>query len=360
MKFKVGDKVKFLNEQGGGVVSKIISASMVNVMISDGFEIPTMTGELLKVGESGAVASMFDEDFKVDIKKEEIERLQQLEPEDSRSSALGNYAFRVKNSSGVYIAFVPQDQKWLVTGEIEIYIVNHSDYDVFFNLFLKNEDALFVGADYDVIEPHSKVLLDTIDREEIESWLKGIIQLMFHTDEMDRVFKPVHAEFNIKAPRLFKETNYKESEFIEEKSLLYSVSTLTELETSGGSPAKDTSEENIKPKLQQVKHHSLISKFQTGPRMAVVDLHIEELLDNADKMSGHEILVYQVDYFIKCLESAITENYQKVTFIHGVGNGALKNALITKLKEYENTDNHSASLAKFGVGAIDVVIRPMK
>ena len=94
--------------------------------------------------------------------------------------------------------------------------------------------------------------------------------------------------------------------------------------------------------------------------MAVVDLHIEELVDSFEDMSGHEMLQFQVNYFIKCLESAIQHNFQTVTFIHGVGNGHLKNALIIKLKEYENTENHSASLAKFGVGAIDVKIRPLK
>nr|MCU0517076.1 hypothetical protein [Oscillatoria sp. Prado101] len=41
-----GDKVKFLNQPGGGIVSKIISKTMVNVMIADGFEIPTLTSEL--------------------------------------------------------------------------------------------------------------------------------------------------------------------------------------------------------------------------------------------------------------------------------------------------------------------------
>ena len=29
--FKVGDKVKFLDQQGGGVIKKVISPSLVNV-----------------------------------------------------------------------------------------------------------------------------------------------------------------------------------------------------------------------------------------------------------------------------------------------------------------------------------------
>jgi hypothetical protein len=33
MKLKVGDKVKFLNESGGGIVSKVVSPKLVHVTI---------------------------------------------------------------------------------------------------------------------------------------------------------------------------------------------------------------------------------------------------------------------------------------------------------------------------------------
>ena len=57
------------------------------------------------------------------------------------------------------------------------------------------------------------------------------------------------------------------------------------------------------------------------------------------------------------LDSAIAAEYTKVTFIHGVGNGVLKNAIIEELKKkYKNTENRMASIAKFGVGAIEVKI----
>ena len=64
----------------------------------------------------------------------------------------------------------------------------------------------------------------------------------------------------------------------------------------------------------------------------------------------------QTEYFKKMLDSAIAAEYNKVTFIHGVGNGVLKNAIIEELKNYKNTENRMASIAKFGVGAIDVII----
>jgi dsDNA-specific endonuclease/ATPase MutS2 len=68
------------------------------------------------------------------------------------------------------------------------------------------------------------------------------------------------------------------------------------------------------------------------------------------------MLNIQKEYFIKTLESAIAEKFKKVIFIHGVGNGVLKNEIIKILRDYEGLHDQSASLAKFGVGAIDVVI----
>lgn len=36
----IGDKVKFLNETGGGVITKFIDPETVLVRIEDGFEVP--------------------------------------------------------------------------------------------------------------------------------------------------------------------------------------------------------------------------------------------------------------------------------------------------------------------------------
>jgi hypothetical protein len=49
--------------------------------------------------------------------------------------------------------------------------------------------------------------------------------------------------------------------------------------------------------------------------------------------------------------------YEKVTFIHGVGNGILKNTIIKELEGYEGIENRMAAISKFGVGALDVLIK---
>ena len=65
MRFKVGDKVKFLNETGGGIVSRIVSGNLVYVATEDGFELPTSTGDIIILNPESKAEKMFSEDFDV-------------------------------------------------------------------------------------------------------------------------------------------------------------------------------------------------------------------------------------------------------------------------------------------------------
>jgi len=52
MQFSVGDKVSFLNEKGGGIVSKINNKKMVTITTTDGFDMPYLVNELVLVEKS--------------------------------------------------------------------------------------------------------------------------------------------------------------------------------------------------------------------------------------------------------------------------------------------------------------------
>ena len=55
MKFNIGDKVKFIDQQGQGVVTKIINPSTVGVT-TDGFELPYLVTDLIKVEKPSSTA----------------------------------------------------------------------------------------------------------------------------------------------------------------------------------------------------------------------------------------------------------------------------------------------------------------
>ncbi|MCC6690787.1 MAG: hypothetical protein IT235_04575 [Bacteroidia bacterium] len=52
MQIKIGDKVRFLNEKGEGVISGFVNKTTVNVRIEEGFDIPYSIKELVQVENS--------------------------------------------------------------------------------------------------------------------------------------------------------------------------------------------------------------------------------------------------------------------------------------------------------------------
>ncbi len=353
MALKVGDKVKFLNESGGGVVSKLISSRMVNVAVEDGFDIPTLISELVVIEPAGHAENMFKEDFNVEMPSNP-----DFDKKQDEDQHLLKIDLTTNEAEGVYLALVPQDQKWMITGLLDIYLVNHTPYDILFNLLLKNAKGNFYGYDYNSIEAESALLLDSLDREEIEAWKEGLIQVLYHNVKEGPAMAPANSSFKIKSNKLNNENSYRYSPLVNQKALVFSLSEVLLQEKFGAEEFKDEPQEPKVVKAAEKKEIPLIDRYQVLPKIAEVDLHIGELIENISGMETRDMFALQKKYFIDCLESAILHNYKKVTFIHGVGNGILKNAIIKILKDYENVENHSASISKFGLGAIDVLIKP--
>ena len=357
MKFKVGDRVKFLNESGGGIISKIISPGLVNVAIEDGFEIPTMTSELLKIDIDATVESaknLFREDFQIEIPAGSETSYES----DERNIPLLNDRAKGVLNQGVYLAFVPHDQKWLITGMVDIYLVNHTPYDILYSVFIEKDKGGFAGQDYGSVTPEAMLILDTINREEISKWSKGVVQVLFHKDSDYKVLSPGNSNFKVKPTRFYNENGYKDSSIIAGKAIIVSLIPLSAQSELFQSEFvnKDDAAGLVVNEAKEVEPEYIIDKHKTSPHEAVVDLHIYELVEDSSGLDNAAMLKIQVDYFIRCLESAMANNLKKVTFIHGVGAGVLKSAIKEKLTEYENVEYRDASMQQFGYGATDVIL----
>jgi hypothetical protein len=359
MKFKVGDKVKFLNESGGGVVSKIISPGMVSVAIEEGFDIPVMISEIIRIETEAPMDSpkhMFREDYDI-----AVDRTQENKTDNNSdfNIPLVNHPAKGVIQEGIYFAFVPQDQKWLITGLMDIYLLNHTPFDLLYSLFIERENGGYAGFDYGSVTPSSMHLLETTDREKIGLWEKGVIQVLFHKDRDNKILNPGNSTFRIRPSRFYQEGSYKDSAILEGKSMLISLLPLNAQSTLVQSDFqdKDTNVAPVMNESKEVEPEHIIDKHKTSPHEAVVDLHIGELVTDYRNLENAEILKIQVNYFIRCLENAIANELTKVTFIHGVGTGVLKTSIKQILKDYPNTEYRDASMQQFGYGAMDVIIR---
>lgn len=92
-----------------------------------------------------------------------------------------------------------------------------------------------------------------------------------------------------------------------------------------------------------------------GPAMEV-DLHIEKLHPNPEKLNTHSLLDVQLETARGQLEFAMRKRIQKIVFIHGVGEGVLKAELRTLFRRYEGLQVRDADFRIYGQGATEVFI----
>ncbi len=349
--YSPGDEVKFLNEKGGGKIIRMIDSRMALVAIEDGFEIPVLLSDIMPVSRPGSAAkatptaATFAESGKEDLKS------------DTRQSGLRRFA-KNPEPEGIYLAFVPHEQQWILTGPMDVVLVNHSPAKMLYNLVLSADGGMFVSAGSGHIEPNSKLVVETIVREDINKWSKGLVNAILVQERSKEALQPAFAPFDIKASRFYKEGSYAMSGILGDKAIMISLAPLALLKICGElQQAMKTETVKTEPMKQIVKEKQLIDKHRTAMGEAVVDLHIGELIDNILGLSSRDMFNIQMDYFRKTLDNAMRNEYTKVTYIHGVGNGVLKNAIVDALADFGNVGQRMASMQKFGVGAIDVLIK---
>lgn len=376
MQYRIGDKVKFLNQKGGGQVSKILNSTTLNVMIEDGFEIPCLISDIIKVAAPQSYAEkIFNQDPSVGEvpfetrritgqteKQENLEHIQQEQEDEyaayERISPLHKgYVSKDPQVSGVYLAYVPHDQQWLLTGFIDIYLINYTNYEILYNYAVKSNDT-FYGVDFGNIPAQSKILVQTIERDEFNQWDNGIIQILFHAEENKNWVQPLNSEYRVRATKYAQAESYIYPVFLREKALLLSLCKMSEHEKNTVLIHQTNNEDIVlKPSLAKVeKGKTPISKHLLSKDTAEVDLHIGELMDDYYMLTPAEMMQIQLNYFTKCLEDAILQKIHKVIFIHGVGTGTLKREMQLILKNYEGVHCFEASMAKYGMGAIEVFI----
>lgn len=367
MELKVGDKVRFLNEKGGGIVSKLISTTMVSVAIEEGFEMPVMVKDLIKIAPEDAAGRFFDKPANVTIPTQGQDQVY-LNPNNDSTPLVKepdtddpiSPLFRQSGAGiidGVYLAWVPHDQQWLITGNLDIFLINNTEHDAIFSFLLEETAVNYSGVNYDVIPPYSKILIETITREDLDSWSNGVVQALFYNQDMQELLSPLHARFKLKPVRFYKETSYQDFKLTNSKAIIMNLGDIASLRIRAGEdPDMKGADLATKQKIEALTPTALIDNHRIGPNEAEVDLHISALRSDYSTMPQADILIYQLDYFIRALDSAIAFNYSRVVFIHGIGNGTLKSAIINKLKDFENLELRKASFAQYGNGAIEIVI----
>lgn len=362
---KIGDKVRFLSEVGGGVVTGFQGKNIVLVEDQDGFDIPMPVHECVVIETDDyniptpaakAVASK---------KKEEEQAARSEELQAGRLSKPQASVYRQPEIKGgdvlnVYLAFVPEDIKAVSTTPFEAYLVNDSNYYMYYT-YLSAEGKSWTTRSHGLIEPNTKLLLEEFEKSELNDRERVAVQLVAFKDNRSFVMKPaVSMEVRIDTVKFYKLHTFQPTDFFETPALVYDI-------VKNDVPVKQVyvSAEELQDVLIQKKDVDALSKPQTvikrgGTKDGIIeiDLHIGELLDDTRGMSNSEILNYQLDKFREIMEQYKNKREQRIVFIHGKGDGVLRKALLDELKrKYPACRHQDASFQEYGFGATMVTIK---
>ncbi|MGB5173024.1 Smr/MutS family protein [Eudoraea sp.] len=129
--------------------------------------------------------------------------------------------------------------------------------------------------------------------------------------------------------------------------------------------ALNISKEEVKKALKEKELSRKKSAIRIKPKernapAMVIDLHIEKLVKKTSGLSNYEILNIQLDVAKRQLEFAIFKKIPKLVFIHGVGEGVLKEELYYLLRRYDQINYYDADYKQYGLGATEIYITQKK
>lgn len=347
---KIGDKVRFLSEVGGGIVKEFRGKDIVLVEDADGFDIPMPVRECVVIDTDDynmkrkSVPQTTKEPEPV---RKEIEKPISYRPAETREGEILN----------VVLAYVPEDVKAISTTGFDTYLVNDSNYYLYYTYLSAEGAAWKVRAD-GLLEPNTKELLETFTKERLNELERVAVQLIPFKPERTFLMKPAaNVELRVDTVKFYKLHTFRESVYFEEPALIYDI-------VRNDAPVKQVfvSADDIKEALLQKRTADEPLKQQkkqpVKQEIIEVDLHAAELLDSTAGMSNAEILNYQLDKFREVMEQYKGRRGQKIVFIHGKGEGVLRKAVIDELKQkYKTCTYQDASFREYGFGATMVTVR---
>lgn len=354
---KIGDKVRFLSEIGGGRVAGFQGKNIVLVEDEDGFQVPMPINEVVAVGDEN-----YDTGHIIEVKqqqeKKRKEETRELEPADRPVTFKTQPEERRGGDQlSAYLAFVPMELKELSHTRFEAYLVNDSNYYLRF-AYLSAENNGWTLRATDEVEPNTKLFIEEFGREDLNQLDRVAVQLIAYKREKNFLLKPaVDVQLRIDGVKFYKLHTFLDNPFFEQPALVY---TLVE---------KDKVVRPLVVDAQQLKANMYGKDEQPKPRVQtpqprkeggplVVDLHASELLETTAGLSPSDILNHQLDVFRKTLKDYEKQRGTKIVFIHGKGEGVLRKAIVNELQyRYKSYTYQDASFQEYGYGATQVTIK---
>ena len=344
----IGDKVRLLRAKEQGVISRFLPGDMIEIEIEDGFLIPVMRSELVSVSP---------------LEAERLLRSNNFAAQKTAAPA----APAILSNQGVYLAFMPINDR-----EYSLHLINNTDWELPYAL---GEESASPGGGIQFRGLHSGLLKakaqqkmnDVYTHANIDTWPTFVLQALWFRAGKSSLRPPLVKRFKARSASLFTEKST--VPVLNQSGFMTQLDAETPASDAKQPPTPAPAQFPLNISADELKAAMFRSRSEdAGVRVerpsSVIDLHVDELLaKNPGALSPKnrttaDLLTFQLDTFERALENAIANGMSDITFIHGVGSGALRTELHRRLGKNPSVKFfEDAQKQKFGYGATKVTIK---
>lgn len=309
----IGSKVRLLHGREEGIITKI-SGNYVEVDLGDGFGIPMLASEVVVVSPM------------------EAQLVKTPASQEVRKSP-----HRTFSKKGIYLVFVPINDR-----EIVLHLVNLTDWKILFTLYGRSDNQI-TGLASGMLESEKSQQITKLLWKDFEKWPVFDTHLLYYSETLSPEQPSLHYSLRCRPQSFHK--RIQKAPLLEVKGHVYQID-LEESSAPAVSPAA------IRESMLEVPVDVNVPLKQPQRVPSQIDLHADSLDEVKPGMSSDEILLVQLSVFKAYLEKAIVGGLENVTFIHGVGQGKLRQEIHRLLSKHPNVAYYKdAQKEKFGYGA---------
>ncbi len=365
---KEGVRVRFLNTTGGGIVRRILrSSGVVYVEDESGFEIPVLLNEVVPVEEGATIVPKPrpNESLEATLGRRDAVAPKE-EPKPTYRPAPKRGTDPARELLNVTLCYLPEEGGKIGQCHYELYLVNDSNYDL--SVVYTSGKAGAQEIRYQGIIPFdSSELLEHFSPDDLPERLHSTFQILaFKEEGVPYRPKPAFSiDLKVDGAKFFRENAFRATPYFDDPALSYEII----------KEDKPMEKHRIDPEklASEMMQHKVDMDIKTSRQMRqkpqsratadeplVVDLHIHELVDTTLGMEPRDMLDLQLKKVGDVLRAHRKPSYKgmKIIFIHGKGEGVLRQAVLDLLKrQYPTYDVRDASFMEYGFGASQVTIR---
>jgi hypothetical protein len=326
----IGDKVRLVHGKEEGIIYAFLPGNVVEVEIEDGFRIPVLQKELVTISPIEAQRMSNPKAPGIAARKETDHLFQ------------APAAFATK---GLYLAFIPVNDRVYT-----LHVVNNSGWVIPFTA-TSQDTKQYKGLGAGTLMPKTSQKIAELEGKDFEIWPAFDLHFLFYREGNYELPQPLNKKVKCRAQTFFKSKKV--------APVLNREAFVIQLDADN----VKTPEKEIPTNLSEKLRESMMAGgtpeevVELDAPNEIVDLHIEKLVAEHSALSKEEKLKHQLFIFNQSLEQAIAGGMPEITFIHGVGNGKLREEIHRQLSKNKDINYFKdAQKEKFGYGATLVKI----